>query len=151
MGNKSALDYGKMIKEIVKLKAIDERQFLEPISEGKWSVREIIGHLYYWDKFILEHHVPFMIGGAQLSAFPDHDSHNKEGIEYISVYNTTCSLIDEFVLNRQLLIQKTSELENNAEFTIGTEERRFTIDEYLKIFVDHDSHHLKQINEHLAS
>ncbi|MBD7969595.1 DinB family protein [Paenibacillus gallinarum] len=149
MGNEIASVYEKIIEELVKYKEIDDRQFLEPISESKWSIREIIGHLLYWDKFILERHVPFMNDGGKLSAFPDHDSHNKEAIEYISVFETTRSLIDEFVLNRKLLIEKISEIESSAKFTIGKGKRQFTVDKYLKIFIEHDIHHLKQINDQL--
>ncbi|MCM3784568.1 DinB family protein [Neobacillus mesonae] len=150
MSNKTAVDYGKMVVEILKFKELDDHCFLEPISKGKWSVKEIIGHLYYWDKFILEQHIPSMNEGANLRAFPNHDSHNKEAIEYINVFNTTRSLIDEFVLNRRLLIEKISKIDSNDKFTIGSGKRLYTIDKYLKIFIDHDMHHLKQINGRLS-
>lgn len=89
--------------------------------------------------------MPFMNEGGKLRAFSDHDSHNKEAIEYISVFTTTRSLIDEFILNRKLLIEKISEIESCSKFTIGTGKRQFTIDKYFKIFIEHDIHHLKQI------
>lgn len=150
MSNKAALNYGQTSEEILKYKEFDEQRLLEPISEGKWSVKEIIGHLYYWDKFILEKHVPFMNEGTSLNAFPNHDLHNREAIEYISVFTTTGSLIDEFVLNRRLLIETVSGIDNNVKFTIGSGKRQFTVDKYLKIFIDHDIHHLKQMNERLS-
>ncbi|WP_136605642.1 DinB family protein [Paenibacillus dokdonensis] len=150
MNNKSALNYGQTAEEILKYKEFDEQRLLEPISEGKWSVKEIIGHLYYWDKFIVGNHVPCMNEGANMNAFPNHDLHNREAIEYISVFTTTGSLIDEFVLNRRLLIEAISGIDNNAKFTIGSGKRQFTVDKYLKIFIDHDIHHLKQMNERLG-
>lgn len=150
MSNKAALSYDQTAEAILKYKEFDEQRLLEPISEGKWSVKEIIGHLYYWDKFILQNHVPFMNEGANLDAFPNHDLHNREAIEYISVFTTTGSLIDEFVLNRRILIKAISGIDSNAKFTIGSGKRQFTVDKYLKIFIDHDSHHLKQMNERLS-
>ncbi|GIP26178.1 hypothetical protein J23TS9_13080 [Paenibacillus sp. J23TS9] len=150
MSNKAALSYGQTAEEILKYKELDEQRLLEPIREGKWSVKEIIGHLYYWDKFILGNHVPYMNEGTNLNAFPNHDLHNREAIEYISVFTTTGSLIDEFVLNRRLLIEAISGIDSNAKFTIGSGKRQFTVDKYLKIFIDHDIHHLKQMNERLS-
>jgi len=150
MSNKAALSYDQTAEEILKYKEFDEQRLLEPISEGKWSVKEIIGHLYYWDRFILRNHVPYMNEGANLNAFPNHDLHNREAIEYISVFTTTGSLIDEFVLNRRLLIEAISGIESNAKFTIGSGKRQFTVDKYLKMFIDHDIHHLKQMNERLS-
>ncbi|MCR8632023.1 DinB family protein [Paenibacillus radicis (ex Xue et al. 2023)] len=150
MSNKAALNYGQTAEEILKYKEFDEQRLHEPISEGKWSVKEIIGHLYYWDKFILEKHVPFMNDGTNLNAFPNHDLHNREAIEYISFFTTTGSLIEEFVLNRRLLIETISGIDSNVKFTIGYGKRQSTVDNYLKIFIDHDIHHLKQMNERLS-
>ncbi|KRF03415.1 hypothetical protein ASG89_23505 [Paenibacillus sp. Soil766] len=120
------------------------------MSEGKWSVKEIIGHLFYWDKFIQEKHFPFMNEGAVLSSFPDHDEHNSEAIQYISAFKTTGTLIDEFVENRKQLIEMMSGIESDVIFTIGSENRQFTVATYLEIFIDHDNHHLNQIKVRLT-
>ncbi|NHN35640.1 DinB family protein [Paenibacillus agricola] len=149
MGIKLAFNYEKSTEEISKLKGIDEQRLLEPIKEGKWSVKEIIGHLYYWDKFILEQHVPNMAEGAKLIAFPDHDLHNKEAIQYIGSYITVESLIDDLIQERKQLIETISGVESTVKFTIGTGKRQFTVEKHLKIFIDHDIHHLKQIEERL--
>jgi uncharacterized damage-inducible protein DinB len=146
MGTKILLEYGKSTEDFSKLKAFDEQQLHEPIQDGKWSVKELMGHLLYWDKFILERHVPNMVEGARLVAFPDHDLHNKEAIEYIRNYITAESLIDDFIQLRKQLIKALSEIENTVAFTIGTGKRQFTVEKYVKIFVDHDIHHLKQIH-----
>lgn len=71
---------------------------------------------------------------------------SREAIEY----KTAGSLIDEFVLNRRLLIEAISGIDSNAKFTIGSGKRQFTVDKYLKIFIDHDIHHLKQMNERIS-
>ncbi|NOU68833.1 DinB family protein [Paenibacillus sp. LMG 31461] len=150
MADKEVLDYGVIIEEITRFKKLDEPRFLEPISEGKWSVKEIIGHLFYWDKFIQEKHFPYINQGAVLISFPDHDEHNSEAIQYISVFKTTGSLIDEFVEKRRQLIEMMSGIGSDVIFTIGSGNRQFTIESYLKIFIDHDIHHLKQIQVRLS-
>jgi len=128
MSSKAALNYGQTADEILKYKEFDEQRLLEPIGEGKWSVKEIIGHLYFWDKFILVNHIPYMNEGTNLNTFPNYDLHNREAIEYISIFTTTGSLIDEFVLTRRLLIEAISGISSNAKFTIGSGKRQFIVD-----------------------
>ncbi len=74
----------------------------EPIREGKWSIREIVGHLYYWDKYNLEIMVPKMANGANLPPFPNHDQHNEEAMSYLRD-STVESIISEFMKHERNL------------------------------------------------
>ncbi|WP_282942077.1 DinB family protein [Paenibacillus sp. RC67] len=150
MSLKAIISYQDTTKEIALLKEIEVHKMLNPIKEGKWSIREIIGHLHYWDKFILEQHIPFMAQGANLIAFPYHDSHNNEGIQYISSFKNVVSLIDEFVYTRNQLFEAINSIEGDLRFTIGSGKRQFTIDSYITIFSKHDIHHLDQIRNKLS-
>jgi uncharacterized damage-inducible protein DinB len=149
MVQKSIKNYDKTINEILKLTYLEESRLLKPIQEGKWSAREIIGHLYYWDKFILEQQAPHIVNGSKLTPFPDHDSHNQEAMTYISKFETIKSLIDEFTKTRKELIGIFSSKDKDIKFLIGTGKRQFTIDSFLNIFTKHDAHHLKQIKDSL--
>lgn len=133
------------ISETTKLQEIPTALLLEPIDEGKWSIREIIGHLYYWDKFNLEHMVPYMRNGAHLPAFPDHDQHNEEAIRYIEKFDTVSSIINQFITTRELLIEQLSGIEIDARFTIEREPSTFSTQLFVDIFAEHDLHHLQQI------
>lgn len=150
MGIKAIQDYRNAIEEISRLKEIDEPKLLDPIKEGKWSTREIIGHLYYWDKFILEQHAPSMAQGANLIAFPDHDLHNNEAIQHISSFENVGALIDELVYTRNQLLEIINSINSDARFSIGSEKRQFTIESYISIFSEHDTHHLNQIRNKLS-
>lgn len=150
MTSKSFGNYEKTINEVLKLKEIPESHLLEPIQEGKWSIREIIGHLFYWDKFILDQMAPHMTNNANFPPFPDHDIHNQEAIKYIDRYKSVASLIDEFSKIRLQLLDKMSSIENDVRFTIGTGKRQFSLDSFITIFVNHDSYHLKQIRDKLS-
>ncbi|SEB72824.1 DinB family protein [Paenibacillus sp. GP183] len=148
MTNKLFVDYENAILEVLKLKEIPESSLLKPIQEGKWSVREIIGHLFYWDKFILDHLVPHITNNAVLPPFPDFDLHNQDAIKYIERYNSVVSLIDEFSQTRKQVIEKMFGIKNNIKFTIGTD--NFTKDSFITVFIEHDTHHFKQIWDHLS-
>ena len=98
-----------ILDPIQKLKDVQESKLKEPISEGKWSIREIVGHLYYWDKYNLEIMVPVMVNGANLPQFPNHDQHNKKAISYLRDHSAE-SIIDAFIETRKELIERISKI-----------------------------------------
>lgn len=147
---KTLNQFEKTIDEIIKLKELDNALLNEPIHEGKWSIREIVGHLYYWDKFNLEQMVPKMIEGAILPEFPDHDQHNKEAIANLKNKSVE-TVINDFANTRRELIKSLLNLDDEVRFTIGKGKRQFSGESFIKIFVKHDAHHLKQINEKLKN
>lgn len=126
-------------------KSKDETELITPISNRKWSVKEIIGHIYYWDLFLLEKMVPKMKEGGVLPDFPDHDEYNEKAIQAIKVFNDTEALLEEFVLIRKELIRNMENLNQGVRFTIGNKKRKFTPESFLKMFLNHDKHHMEQI------
>jgi hypothetical protein len=92
--------------------------------------------------------VPHITNNATLPPFPDFDLHNQEAIKYIERYNSVISLIDEFSQTRKEVIKKMFGIENNIKFTIGTE--KFSTDSLMTVFVEHDTHHFKQIWDNLS-
>ncbi|MCT8138316.1 DinB family protein [Anaerobacillus sp. CMMVII] len=149
MSNTTLNNYKKTIEYLLTLKGVPQETLLIPIHADKWSVREIIGHLFYWDKFILEQMVPKICKEAKLPPFPDHDEYNTKAINYITKFQTTSDLIDEFASTRETLCNKIASVSPEFKFTIGKGKRQFTTDSFLKMFVKHDVHHLKQIQEFL--
>lgn len=138
-----------MIAEVKQLHTYDESLLTGPIAEGKWSIREIIAHMYYWDLFNANEMVPLMEDGASLPEFPDHDSHNREGLARLedkSVYD----LVDLFVETRILLMTRLEAVDPSARFTIGKGKRKFSADSFAKIFIHHDGEHLPQIHQKLS-
>jgi hypothetical protein len=123
---------------------------LESISEGKWSIRDIVAHLYYWDKFNLENMIPCMTDGANLPTFPDHDTHNEEGLALLREHSVA-SIIDLFIKERRKLIEQLIMIDEDIRFTIGKGKRKFSVESFARIFLEHDLHHLKQINLKLSA
>ncbi|MFD2045270.1 DinB family protein [Ornithinibacillus salinisoli] len=142
---KTFRQFEKTIEEILKLKDASETELGKPISKGKWSIREIVGHLLYWDKYNLEKMVPLMAEGANLPEFPDHDEHNREAITFLKDYSVE-KIIDHFAMTRRDLLKSITNLDGDIRFTIGGGKRKFSVESFIKIFLEHDIHHLKQIN-----
>lgn len=146
--SKTLLDFEKTIDKVSQLKEIHSSLLMEPVEEGKWSIRDIVAHLYYWDKFNLEEMVPEMSTGAVLPPFPDHDQHNQQAILSVTDYSPHF-IIDLFINTRKELADNLSRLGKDVKLTIGKGKRQFSGESFIKIFVKHDTHHLKQIQKKL--
>lgn len=131
------------------LHTLQEATLSKETKPNKWSIREIIGHIYYWDKFIMDVMVPEMSKGASLPEFPDHDSYNEKAMGYITKFASTNELIDEMAITREQLLQKLEALPNDTTFEIGKGKRLYTPEKFLAMFVKHDNHHIKQIDAFL--
>ncbi|WP_077604779.1 DinB family protein [Oceanobacillus sojae] len=143
-------EYSKTIDEVSKLKEADEQILVTPIKEEAWSIREIIGHMYYWDDYNLHNMISQMTNGANLPAFPDHDAQNEKAVQSLegqSVYQ----IIDLFIKRREEFLDTVRKVDKQDRFTIGSGKRAFSTESFVKIFVKHDAHHLKQIENFLAA
>lgn len=142
--------FWEIIHEIQRLQRMDEKLLAIPIGRGKWSVREIVGHILYWDKFNLEIMVPRMGTGSILPAFPDHDLHNEEAMGYINRYGTIGEMFSAAIHMRRKLIRSLEQMDANTKFSIGNELGIFSLDRFVDIFVEHDSHHCRQIEQFMG-
>lgn len=138
-----------MIDEIAQLKAYPDEVFDEYPDDGKRTIREIIIHLYFWDKHNAEEMVPQMVGGANLPPFPDHDEQGKEAYDRLRDQPNDV-IIDKFIDMRRKVIEEVKEVSGDVEFSIGEGQRLFTIERFLEVFVKHDDHHLTQIKKALS-
>lgn len=137
------IDYVESLKERVAQDSWDK-----PIAPGKWTLKELLCHLWNWDVYSMERMIPLMKDGAQLPAFEDFDSVNHEAIEKAKSFHGIDDLIHEFAQTRREMIKKLEEIyDPSMRFTIRMEQGDFSIDRYVDIFVHHDGHHKKQIED----
>ncbi|WP_053070488.1 DinB family protein [Alkalihalobacillus pseudalcaliphilus] len=50
-----------VINFIHSLEALTEEQWRSPISIGKWTIAEVVGHLITWDEFILHNRLTLLL------------------------------------------------------------------------------------------
>ncbi|OXM16222.1 hypothetical protein [Paenibacillus herberti] len=62
--NKGLNEFSDFLLWVETLKVTAKDVWFKPISTGKWSLREILAHIKYWDKNSLELMVPSMSEGA---------------------------------------------------------------------------------------
>ncbi|MFC4559452.1 DinB family protein [Virgibacillus kekensis] len=140
--------YESAIDTVVQLKEVPDAVLTEPIAPGKWSIKEIVGHMFYWDKFILERMVPDMKKGKTLIPFPDHDTYNAEATGYIDKFNPM-EVMDVFAETRKKLSGELQAIDSTERFTIVNEPGDFSPEKLVAIFVEHDEHHFRQIEDKL--
>jgi uncharacterized damage-inducible protein DinB len=119
-----------------------------PIRPGKWSVHEILGHIWLWDTYNLEFMIPFIKEDAELR-FANHASINGNA-EWFARTIGKADMIRNVTKTREELVQAClAAYDKETRFYVG--EKRLGMDDFLqKYIIDHDRHHRKQIEAYIG-
>ena len=136
------------IQTLVKL---DEQVLRTPIRDGKWSVIEIIGHFHPWDEFVLQKRLPYLLTNSSLPPSPNADELNLRSAQLIrneSIQHT----IEKCIHIRMELIEALNELpEENWLTELKINQSTLSFYSYFKGLMEHDLHHLNQIQSFLKN
>lgn len=147
--NKKLLEQFEDFNDFVN--SIDDVTWQKPISPGKWTVKEVVAHIWNWDTYTLNTMLPHIKDQAKLPGFVDHDTHNSLAIERAKEFTDRDSMIKTFIETRTHLVNQLHKVDpSEIRFFIGNDKRPYTYERYLKIFVHHDQHHKKQIENLLG-
>lgn len=130
------------------LPKIDDTRWYVALGEGKWSLHEVLAHLYYWDKYTIEEMLPLMTQDANLK-FIEIQSLNDKAWAFAKTFERDL-LLELFVATRKRLVQLIEEMDNK-EFTYILGSGEATLHSYLKIFVHHDSEHQPQFEKAMTN
>lgn len=146
MSSPTIQEFKDFIPFIEKMKELPLGNWEQPIASGKWTLKELVCHLWHWDRLTLEQMLPLMEAGAKLPAFPNIDKHNEAAKKLAQDFGSGAELVEAFVATRQELLNMLMEkYDQKARFTIGSGKRQYSFDSYVGIFTHHDAHHRKQI------
>lgn len=137
---------------VASLREIDTIKWTTSISEGKWSVRDIISHIMMWDKNFLDNIVPKLLNQEPVTLEEDTDvqGFNDRAVKYGKTL-TQNQLLDEAISYRSEIVSELRKLPKTAFLLVFPGRDSFTLSSFLKdLFVSHDSHHTKQIQQFLA-
>ena len=127
------------------LNILDEHLLRTSISEGKWSVIEIIGHFYAWDEFVLQHRIPYLFKSEHLPKGPNTKDLNTQSALLARTEDIEITLKKCIRIRRELLNQLSRIPDDNWLIPLQINQSNLTLYEYLKGLMDHDLHHMKQI------
>ncbi len=104
-----------------------------------------------WDKNFLEIIIPKLVRGELVTLEEDTDvqGFNNRAVEYGRTFNQE-QLLDKAIFYRSLMVTQLKKLPENAFSTVVPGTNSFTLSSFLQnMFVSHDTHHKKQIEEYL--
>ena len=139
------------INFVESLQYLDEYVLRQPIREGKWSIIEIIGHFYFWDEFVLQKRLPYILTGNPLPPSPNANVLNKQS-SLLARHENVHRTIEKCILIRTTLMEALNAIPDEnwfVEFNIN--QTRLTLYEYLKGLMEHDIHHINQIKSAIVS
>ena len=135
------------------LEEISEQLWSKPISNGKWSVGEIIAHITNWDNHIISKIIPSVQKGKGM-VFPEFYTFNKMAADYAKSGVSKSNIIEEAKNTRLRLVKELNELPtsmltkplpvNGLTHSPDTGVP-YSLIEIVKEFIDHDNHHKGQI------
>lgn len=138
------LEFGEFVAS---LRALSEEMLRKPITEGKWSIIEIIGHLIAWDEFVLHERIPYFVGGGTFPAGPDVTVFNEQAAASTRKKEAAV-VLDAFLCGRTRLIERLTEIPDALwETEITIHQSKLTLFSYFKGLMTHDLHHIAQIKE----
>ncbi|PEI83953.1 DinB family protein [Bacillus toyonensis] len=151
--NKIIHDFNEYSIWLNTLKGMKEELWVAPISEGKWTIGEIVSHIMNWDECLLSKVLPSVREGQGVE-FPDFNTYNKIASSYAKSGISKMKLLEEAKAKRELLVKEIRLLParnlkkpvtaNGVSHCPHTGTPYFLI-YIIKEFVDHDNHHKRQV------
>lgn len=131
------------------LTRIEDLDWSKPLEEGKWNLHEVVSHMYGWDEYFLEAAIlPISADRPLTLQHLDFDAFNAEAVAKGRAM-TKEELIQR---SRQVRLSIIEEIGSHdadkfdREYT-DAEGKPFAVSVYLKDFLWHDRHHMKQIEQ----
>lgn len=149
--------FGEFTEWLGTLKDLSNEEWVKPISEGKWSIREIVSHFMNWDNYLISTVVPLVKAGEPFG-FPAFDSFNKLASTYATSGISKDDLLDEVILTRNHLLQELKDMPEEVitnHLPVGgmthcpQTGEPYSLIYIIHEFIDHDLHHKKQIQDAL--
>ncbi|RIX50026.1 DinB family protein [Paenibacillus nanensis] len=129
------------------LREIEHWDWSEPLREGKWSVHDVVSHIYLWDKYFLEAAILPISDGTPLTLkHLDYDEFNAASVR-IGREKQKEEVMQLSISYRDQIIDAIRKQDQSkfAKAYVDADGNPFTVEAYLKDFIWHDRHHRNQI------
>ncbi|PEP99434.1 hypothetical protein CN582_03955 [Bacillus wiedmannii] len=155
--NKIIHDFNEYSIWLNTLKGMKEELWMNPISEGKWTIGEIVSHIMNWDECLLTKVLPSVREGQGME-FPDFDTYNKLASNYAKSGISKMSLLEEAKAKRELLVKELRLLHDeklkkpltaNGVSHCPHTGTPYSLIYIIKEFIEHDNHHKRQVSHFL--
>lgn len=153
--NEQLFQLNSLINWYESLPLSDQELMNKPITEGKFSVKEIIAHLYRWDEFLLNVGIPSILESGTIN-FPNFHDYNHESAKLV-LDKGIQEVITQAIKSRKNLVKCFNEhqefalkqISMNGKTHIPNTDQHYTFYYLIEDFSEHDQHHKKQIEDFL--
>lgn len=126
----------------------DEKTLKTPVRAGRWSMRDIIAHIYYWDRFILETVLPASIDQTEIRHWPHAELYNRAAIAALDGRPVTW-ICKQGIATRSGLLDEMAKRHGTDSLIIHDREDISNLQDVADLFSKHDEHHIRQIQHYL--
>ena len=134
------------------LEKLSESDWNEQINSEKWSIKQIVLHIAHWDNHLLNVIIPSVKNGEGM-IFPDFDSFNARATKRAEKL-TGDAVLKESLSSRQTLVNMLESLSEET-LTFKTSANGvshdpnqgvpYSLHVIIEEFIEHDRHHMKQV------
>lgn len=141
-------------EDIVRIcESVSDETWKIPAEAGKWSIREVTGHILYWDLYLIQKGLPSILDTQSIS-FPDHDEYNAQSVKYIESKSKT-DIVKEALQQREALLSDLLRLSEDQwkkpisinGVTAAENSKPYTLKSLMLEFAEHDRHHVNQLSK----
>ena len=135
------------------LEELTELDWNVPLAEGKWTIHDVVSHMYLWDQYFLEEAIIPISKDTPLTVqHLDFDAFNKKAMEIGSAKSKR--EVTELSRHYRQAIVREIRGQDEQKFSrayVDGDGKPFVVEKYLRDFLWHDQHHMNQIESWRAA
>ncbi|AOZ94127.1 DinB family protein [Paenibacillus crassostreae] len=144
--------FSEWLNYVKKLETYDENVWKKEIAKDKWSLRELVSHIMLWDKYFFEDAIEKIYKNELLTLqHLDFDEFNESAKEY-GKQTSIQTIVEQSIHYREQIINHIVMIpeEMISECYVDEDGKIFDILQYLRDFIDHDQHHMSQMDNFIS-
>ncbi|BBI35221.1 DinB family protein [Cohnella abietis] len=146
--NEIILGYGEWINFAKNLNQYEETTWLTPLGQDKWTVKEVLGHLLLWDKYIHEEVTSPILQNKTLGLSEDTDieEFNREAGRW-ALSKSKDEIVSELISSRRVVLEDLQMIPEEGFTNVykDTNANPFVLKDFIIEMTRHDNHHKKQV------
>ncbi|WP_028560584.1 DinB family protein [Paenibacillus pinihumi] len=139
---------GAFIDFVRKLQPCDEQIWIRPLGPQKWTIKEVVAHLLFWDQYFYEEVIRKIVLGQPLTLTEDIDveAFNQKSAAW-ALSRSKDEIVQAAVSSRTAILEalRVIPAEDYTKEYTDADGARFVLQEFLVENFGHDQHHRGQI------
>lgn len=127
---------------------LDDGVLKTPVRAGRWTMRDIISHIYYWDRFILETVLPACDSQTEIRHWPHAELYNRSAIAALEGRPVKW-ILSQGISVRRLILEEMAKRNASDRLMIHGRPDITNLQDVVDVFGQHDDHHIQQIQHYL--